>query len=287
MLRSLFSAISGMRVNQTMIDVTGNNVANVNTVGYKSSTTIFQDTLSQMLTASTGPQGGANGQGGTNPIQIGLGAQLAAVSSNMGQGSAQSTGVGTHMMIQGDGFFIVERGTEQLYTRAGAFQFDAAGNLVTSDGDRVQGYGNAGGTVTAPPAAVGNLNINDLVGDANLDPEDLQSYSIGTDGTITGIIAGDRVNLGRVAIADFVNPNGLEKAGDTMYRVSPNSGDPEVGNPGEAGRGSLLTGNLEMSNVDLAQEFTNLIIAQRGFQANSRVITTSDSVLEELVNLKR
>jgi len=282
MLRSLFSAISGMRVNQTMIDVTGNNVANVNTVGYKSSTTIFQDTLSQMLTAATGPQGN---QGGTNPMQIGLGAQLAAVSSNMGQGAAQSTGVPTHMMVQGDGFFIVQRNGEELYTRAGAFAFDQAGNLVTPDGDIVQGYTDE----TAPGVwgAQGPMNLEQLAANAGQDIDDLESYTIGGNGVITGIFAGTRVEIGRMAVADFVNPNGLEKTGDTLYRATANSGDAQIGGPGDDGNGTLLTGTLEMSNVDLAQEFTNLIIAQRGFQANSRVITTSDSVLEELVNLKR
>lgn len=283
MLRSLFSAISGMRVNQTMIDVTGNNVANVNTVGYKSSTTIFQDTLSQMLTAGT--TGGA-GAGGTNAIQIGLGAQLAGVSTNMGQGSAQTTGVATNMMLQGDGFFVVQRDGEDLYTRAGAFSFDRQGNLVNPDGDIVQGWlPGAGGAIDSggPPV---DLSIAAIVDDAS--PNPLKSYSIGQDGVISGIFEdGTRAELGQVAIADFANPGGLEKVGDTLWRTAPNTGAPQIGEAGTGGRGTLLTGGLEMSNVDLAQEFTNLIIAQRGFQANSRVITTSDSVLEELVNIKR
>ncbi|MGH3497798.1 MAG: flagellar hook-basal body complex protein [Nocardioidaceae bacterium] len=283
MLRSLYAAISGLRVNQTMLDVTGNNVANVNTVGFKSSQTIFQDTLSQMLTA--GSAGAAN-QGGTNPIQIGLGVQLAGVATNMGQGAAQTTGVPTNMMIQGDGMFVVKRGTEDMYTRAGAFAFDGQGRLVDPDGDIVQGYmpDAAGNINTAGPAQ--DITIPDIVNKGAANP--LESYAIADDGTINGVYAdGTQKVLGQVALANFANPAGLEKTGDTMYRPSGNSGAAQLNAPGQAGNGKLLTGCLEMSNVDLAQEFTNLIVAQRGFQANSKVITTSDQVLQDLVNMKQ
>ena len=154
MLRSLFAGISGLRVNQTMLDVTGNNIANANTTGFKSSTTVFQDTLSQMMTGGTA----ANAErGGTNPVQIGLGVQIATTSTNFNQGSAQMTGRGTDLMLQGDGFFVVQRGNEQMYTRAGAFTFDETGTLVTNSGARVQGYGlDATG---APDYAAGLIDI--------------------------------------------------------------------------------------------------------------------------------
>jgi flagellar hook protein FlgE len=275
MLRSLFAAISGMRVNQTMLDVTGNNVANANTAGYKTSGTVFQDTLSQMI---AGGSAGTASTGGTNPMQIGLGVQLGAITMNMSQGAAQNTGVATHMMIQGDGMFVVRRDGEQLYTRAGAFTFDSSGRLTTPDGDVVQGYDATG--------AYGDIVVPDLVATGGANP--LQSYSIAIDGQITGVYAdGSQANLGTIATATFANAVGLEKVGDTMYRPTGNSGAAQLDVPGAAGHGKLLTGSLEMSNVDLAQEFTNLIIAQRGFQANSRVITTSDQVLEDLVNIKR
>src|SRR6476661_1615997 len=128
MLRSLFSGISGLRVNQTMLDVTGNNIANANTIGFKSSSTVFQDTLSQML---TGASSASAPRGGTNPMQVGLGVQLAATQTNFTQGSTQTTGRATDLMIQGDGFFV---------TRAGSFTFDETGGLVTPNGNRVQGY---------------------------------------------------------------------------------------------------------------------------------------------------
>jgi flagellar hook protein FlgE len=232
MLRSMFAAISGLRANQTALDVTGNNIANANTAGFKSSQTVFQDTLSQMLTA---------GAGGKNPVQVGLGVQFSATNANMNQGSAQTTGRMTDVMIQGDGFFVVDRGGQNFYTRAGAFNVNNLSQLVTADGDLVQAKG--GGPVTV---------------DAN------------------------GLNLSDIQVATFPNPMGLEKVGDTLYRPSASSGA-----AGTALAGQVVGGALEMSNVDLAQEFTNLIIAQRGFQANSRVITTSDQVLEDLVNIKR
>ena len=283
MLRSLFSAISGLRANQFMLDVTGNNIANANTAGYKANNVVFQDTLSQMLTGGAAPTAT---RGGTNPIQVGLGVQVGGVTTNFGQGSAQVTGRATNLMISGDGLFVVNRNGENLFSRAGAFNFDSSGKLVTPDGDVVQGYApGAGGTITATGTPV-DIVIPDLADENAADP--LASYNIGTDGTITGVYAsGAKKPLFQIALANFANPEGLDKVGDTAYRSSTNSGAVQYGASGTGRRGALSSGQLEMSNVDLAQEFTNLIIAQRGFQATSRVITTSDQVLEELVNIKR
>ena len=138
MLRSLFSGISGLRANQTMLDVTGNNIANANTVGFKASTTVFQDTLSQMLTGGAGPE--RRPAAAPTRSRSASACRSAASRTNFSQGSAQITGRPTDLMIQGDGFFVVQRNGENLYTRAGAFDFDATGNLVTPDGDLVQGY---------------------------------------------------------------------------------------------------------------------------------------------------
>ncbi len=284
MLRSLFAGISGLRVNQTMLDVTGNNIANANTIGYKASSTIFQDTLSQMLTGATGS---TPARGGANPIQIGLGVQLAATSTNFGQGSAQTTGRLTDLMIQGDGFFIERRGAENIYTRAGAFTFDENGALVSPTGNYVQGY-----LLDATGNPTGGL-VDLSLDPANAVPAvpvgvELTSYSIGADGKIRGVFDdGIQREMGQIALADFSNPMGLEKVGETSFRESANSGVAQLGVPAQGRRGILMGGALEMSNVDLAAEFTNLILAQRGFQANSRVITTSDQVLEDLVNIKR
>ena len=288
MLRSLFAGISGLRVNQSALDVTGNNIANANTTGYKASTAVFQDTLSQMLTASTGASAT---QGGTNAIQIGLGVQLAATNINFTQGANQPTGRPTDLLIQGDGFFVVSDGVTNVYTRAGAFNFDEAGDLVTPNGYRVQGYAlDATGSPTGGLIDI-SLDVNAATLPINPDtgnPAKLVSYNIGSDGKLVGIYDDDvQREICQLAIADFTNPMGLEKVGNTNFREAANSGPVELGVAGQGGRGQLAAGTLEMSNVDLSQEFTNLIIAQRGFQASSRVITTSDQVLEELVNIKR
>ncbi|WP_433827461.1 flagellar basal-body rod protein FlgF [Actinoplanes sp. CA-015351] len=416
MLRSLYSGISGLNAHQRMIDVTGNNIANVNTAGYKSSQVQFQDTLSQMMGAAGSPQ---NGQGGTNAAQIGLGVRVAGITSNFSQGSAQTTGKSGDMMIQGDGFFVTRSGDETLYTRAGSFLFDANGTLCTSTGEPVQGWTAEDGKVNAaakpgdirmplgatiPPVATstitlkGNLSSDDIpdandtdnaglnykttipvkvyddqgathtvtaqfarsanaataspptstwavtllaedgstldgptdldfsggkpvvtstdgtmdLGDYKVDLSDVTSYAglsdarvFGTDGQTAGALTslsytvsdtgeivgvysnGLKQTLGQVAMATFKNVNGLEKVGNSQYRSSVNSGYAQVGQPGSAGMGQVISGALEMSNVDLAQEFTSLIVAQRGFQANSKIITTSDEILQELVSMKR
>lgn len=386
MLRSLYSGISGLRTHQTMLDVTGNNIANVNTTGFKASAVQFQDSLSQLVRNSMLPQQAA---GGTNPAQVGLGVQLAGITTNFAQGAAQSTGVPTDLMIAGDGFFVVRSGGETLYTRNGGFSFDATGRLVSADGALVQGWtaqngvvtpGQGIGDITLPVGATvpasatttarvtGNLPGEKPVGEqlvrdavvydadggsrtvrltftrtgAGWDVTDgagattsiafangqqtapatlttggvtidlstvtgyadintvalteqngrpagtLSSYALADDGSLVGTFSnGETVVLARIALARFENPAGLEKAGSSQYRPGVNSGGAFVGEAGSGGIGAIVSGALEMSNVDLSQEFTNLIVAQRGFQANARIITTSDEVLQELTNLKR
>ncbi|HEY8294499.1 MAG TPA: flagellar hook-basal body complex protein, partial [Micrococcaceae bacterium] len=159
MLRSLYSGISGLRAHQTMLDVTGNNIANVNTQGFKASSVEFQDTLSQMTSGGSSPQAG---NGGTNPAQVGLGVQVAAISTNFTQGSSQATGKGTDLMISGSGFFVVKQGGETLYTRAGSLSQDAQGNLVTPDGGILQGWTAVNGAVSAG-GPVQNLTFSNTV----------------------------------------------------------------------------------------------------------------------------
>jgi len=283
MLRSMYAGVSGLRTHQQMMDVTGNNIANVSTSGFKSSATVFQDTLSQTLAGAAAPTaaGAAPPFGGTNPAQIGLGVRLAGISTNMSQGSSQLTGRATDLAVQGDGYFVVKTGEENLYTRAGSFSLDASGQLTTPAGGLVQGVALAG----PPPVAAGTITI----------PVDgtIESFTIGPDGKVNGVKSdGTGIEvLGQIELATFANPAGLAKVGGSLLRATVNSGQPIAGEnagvPGADGRGLLAVGVLEMSNVDLAQEFTNLIVAQRGFQANSRIITASDEVLQELVNLKR
>lgn len=266
MIRSLFTGISGLRAHQQMLDVTANNIANVNTSGFKSSSTVFQDTLSQTIGGAGAAVAGANG--GTNPKQVGLGVQLAATETNFGEGSSQYTGRGSDARINGDGFFVLAKGGQQTYTRAGSFSPDAEGHLVTPDGAILQSA--AGGDLTLTALTDGTAS----------------SWSISPDGKINAVVGGVNTDLGTVGMATFANPGGLSKVGDTQFAASVNSGAAQVGAPGTGGRGTMTTGYLEMSNVDLASELTNLIISERGFQANSRVITTSDEVLQSLISLK-
>jgi flagellar hook protein FlgE len=283
----MYSGVSGLRTHQQMMDVTGNNIANVSTSGFKASATVFQDTLSQTIAGASAPTPAGAAPppfGGTNPAQIGLGVRLAGISTNLSQGSSQLTGRSTDLAVQGDGYFVVQMGNEPLYTRAGSFSLDARGQLTTPQGGLVLGVAVPD---AEPPVEAGVITV----------PTDgsIESFTIAPDGKVIGNLSdgsGLRT-LGQVRLATFPNPAGLAKVGGSLLRETVNSGAVIVGDaessgrPGADGRGLLAVGVLEMSNVDLAQEFTNLIVAQRGFQANSRIITASDEVLQELVNLKR
>jgi flagellar hook protein FlgE len=267
MLRSLFTGISGLNAHQQMLDVTANNIANVNTVGYKSSSAVFEDALSQQL---SGAGAATTPTGGTNATQVGLGVKLAGTDQNFTQGAAQPTGVPSNCMINNDGFFVVQKAGATMYTRSGAFTLDSVGHLVTPDGGLVEDTG--GNPIDLSALSTGGY----------------KTYSIGSDGVITGVKGdGTTANLGQIALATFNNPNGLIKSGNNEFTVSASSGAASVGAPGTGSRGTLSSGYVEMSNVDLSQELTNLIVAERGFQANSKVITTSDEILQTLVNLKQ
>jgi flagellar hook protein FlgE len=287
MLRSMFAGVSGLRAHQTMMDVVGNNIANVNTTGYKASRTTFGDTLSQMQRggASGGPAGTA-GPGGINAQQVGLGVKVGAIDTVNSQGATQITNRATDIAIQNEGYFVVDAGQGQTFTRAGAFSPDEQGRLTDISGYVLQGYqiGTDGtvGTALSPM----QFQIGQAAPDGS--GAQLKSYAIGNDGTISGVFSdGNTRPLARIALATFSNPGGLVRDGDNHLRADVNSGAAQIGVPGDVGKGTLAVGALEMSNVDLAAEFTNLIIAQRGFQANSRIITASDEILQDLVNLKR
>ncbi|MDN5314234.1 MAG: flagellar hook protein FlgE [Clostridiales bacterium] len=297
MLRSLYSGVSGLKNHQTKMDVIGNNIANVNTVGFKSSRVTFQDIYSQTLKPASAP---AAGSGGTNPQQIGLGVSVGTIDTMFTRSAAEYTGSPLDLSIEGDGFFVVNDGAADYFTRAGNFTTDADSNLINANGLIVQGWMAAPITADhdadpATPDAITGYNPIDPADmtAANLNniqmPEEYYDITISKTGEIIGInsITQDRDVIGRIAIANFNNQNALSKMGNNLYDVSQNSGLPQIGAPGVDGTAYLNPSALEMSNVDLAKEFTDMIITQRGFQANSRVITTSDSLLEELVNLKR
>ncbi|MBA2873987.1 flagellar basal body rod protein FlgG [Thermaerobacillus caldiproteolyticus] len=265
MLRSMYSGISGMKNFQVKLDVIGNNIANVNTYGFKKGRTIFKDLVSQLIAGASAPTGN---RGGVNPKQVGLGAQLAAIDTVQTQGSLQPTGRVLDLAISGDGFFVLgdASGNNRLYTRAGNFYLDSQGYIVSADGRYLLGNGNT------------RIQI----------PLTAQSMSIGSDGTVNYVDDTGALQVaGQIELAKFANNDGLEKVGDNLFRSTANSGAESLYTPGNNGTGTIVAGALEMSNVDLAEEFTEMIVAQRGFQANTRIITTSDEILQELVNLKK
>jgi len=421
MLRSMFSAISGLRGHQMMMDVIGNNIANVNTVGFKAGRVNFQDILSQTLHGATAPSGGL---GSINPAQIGLGMTVAGIDVLQTQGNLQSTGKTTDMAIQGDGFFVESDGANTVYTRDGAFDIALDGSLANpGSGLKVQGWqANAAGgiditqpitnlvipigqrttalatsnvtlsgnldaaateAVVGPPAVAATtvpttMTVFDSLGIshsvkitftktganawswlATKDAADtgititpaagvnqgtltytsggvfqaqtgtlsfvfpdgatsttptinlsqmtqfsgasqpsgqtdgftsgtLVTFAVGDAGQLSGVYSNGQTEvLGQIALANFLNSAGLLRAGQNNFSATSASGAANIGTAGTGGRGTVTTGALEMSNVDLATQFTGMITAERGFQANSRVITTSDEMLQELVNLKR
>ena len=397
MLRSMYSGISGLKNFQTKLDVIGNNIANVNTYGFKKGRTIFKDLVSQTTAGASAP---SDNRGGVNPKQIGLGSQIAAIDTLHTQGSSQFTGNTLDLTITGDGYFQVMDGNEVSYTRAGNFYMDKNGDVVDGDGRYVVGAdGIINIPITASSMSIGQdgtvffvdlpegaeatikkaeadfrpfeiafkekekaLNDakdkdkvaqkeveaaekaldkaeKDLAKVAGQTPAHPNEAALTTardnaktrlekantektgapDGTGTAGTAGalltatneyntekirynpekekfDKVmsdnkailqEAGQIEMAKFANPGGLEKTGGNLYRASANSGDIETGHALDQGFGVIESGFLEMSNVDLSEEFTEMIVAQRGFQANTRIITTSDEILQELVNLKR
>jgi flagellar hook protein FlgE len=283
----MFAAISGLKTHQIMMDVTANDIANVNTIGYKSSRTTFKDSLAQL---QRGGAGQGPGQGGSNPAQVGLGTQLGSIDNQMGSGALQSTGNALDVAIQGDGWFRIGQATvagttatltagTQQYTQAGNFSRNDQGYLVTADGYYVIGRTVPSTTVTAtPPGADQLIQI----------PQGATGVAIGQDGSVSYVPAGSstRTTAGYISLAKFPNENGLQRASGNRWTANAASGTEEIGTPG-GDFGATTSGTLEMSNVDLATEFTNMISAQRGFQANSRVITTADSMLDDVVNMKR
>ncbi|MDA8102943.1 MAG: flagellar hook protein FlgE [Nitrospiraceae bacterium] len=419
MTRSLSAAISGIDANQSMLDTIGNNIANVNTVGYQSSDVQFADLLYQQAGGAGSPVPGVTG--GTNPIEIGSGVRVASTLTNFAQGTIQQTGVQTDLAIQGQGFLVTSQGGSTYYTRAGNLQLDALGELVTPEGQVVQGWvpgangqintsgplsnlvipqgqaanpqvtknitlgGNlptwsgtgtppsytatvtaydslggqipititfaatttpdtwsvvatapnpAGGTDTltptgttisfdptsgqltssAPIALSGFTGYPDLPAgySMNLDfpapgtPQavtqfagtssiqvtsqdgfpsgSLNGFTIGSDGTITGNYSNGRSQaLGQVAIATFANNEGLAKVGGLSYQATVNSGAAQLGTAGAGGRGTLVGGAVEGSNVDLGTQLTDLIVAQTAYQANTKVVSTTATVLQNLV----
>ena len=463
MMRSLYSGVSGLQNHQTRMDVIGNNISNVNTIGFKRGRVNFQDMISQQMQGAAKP---TDELGGVNPKEVGLGMTVAAIDNIFNQGNLQSTGVSTDIAIQGNGFFILKKGEESFYTRAGAFSLDTDGTLVNpANGMRVQGWmaEEVNGQMLVSTAATptdltipvgakdpaketqnvhyacnlnkttpeitdgasledirkgtwgteqeiydsfgnkhllslsfqrvpGNPNqwqatvnvdednaeftqtriglgstdgmentfivqfdnmgalqsVTDSAGNVSNDfgeivlqtsftvPESndeadgtphrqtfginlgtigsfentitqsasksttkayyqdgytlgyLDTFKIDSSGVITGVYSnGTNRTIGQIALATFANDRGLEKAGDSTFVESNNSGMARIGESGVAGKGTLMAGALEMSNVDLSEQLTDMIVTQRGFQSNAKTIQTADTLLETVLSLKR
>lgn len=418
MLQAMLAGVASIKAQQTRMNIIGNNLANVNTTAYKGSRVTFQDMLAQTLRGATRPNGEL---GGLNPVQFGLGTLISGTDVNIEQGSLNATNRPTDFAIQGNGFMVVGNGDSMGYTRDGAFNLDANGDLVhqatghrllgwTADqatgsidtnqpisassnlripigartavqvtttctiagnldsrafntagsqstaftmrvydtlgsehlvtatitesatnpnewdwsltaagGDAVTGSGtlvfdpatgsltsgNPGSMTITPPATTGvpaftvSLDMSAISQRASemqvqmsnqngFAPGSLSSFSVGTDGVITGLYTNGLTRpLGQMAMAIFPNFSGMERSGANVWRQTDNSGIPVIGTPRSGGRGLINSGFLEQSNIDISNEFTDLIVTQRGFQANTKVVTTVDEMLQDLINMKR
>ena len=296
MMRGMYSAISGLKTNQVMLDVAANDLANVNTVGFKGARTTFKDALAQTMRASSGSGAGF---GGVNAAQIGLGTGLGTIDNLMSSGAVQSTGNPLDVAIQGDGWFRVGSGNPTAgtpavgtpalaniaYTRAGNFTRNDQGYLTSPTGEFVVGRTAPGGPTDCYlfiPAGATDVAIAPD-GALSFVPPAGYTQPAGLPAPVNG-----RMITGYISLSKFPNENGLERLTGNRWRAGANAGTETVNTPGQGGVfGTTTAGAVEMSNVDLASEFTNLITAQRGFQANSRVISASDEMLQDLTNIVR
>lgn len=263
MIRALFSAGSGMSAQQTNVDNIAHNLANANTVGFKMRRAQFQDLIYQNLIQP----GAAAGTQTVVPsgLQIGLGSRASSNEIIFTQGSFLQTSNPLDLVIEGRGFFQVRRPTGELaYTRTGQFQLNRDGILVTGDGDPLEPQ------ITIPPEA--------------------QSITVAQDGTVSFLQAGQAAAqlAGQLQLASFVNPAGMNMIGRNLFLPTDASGEPVIGNPGgQEGIGSLLQGYVEQSNVSVVEEFINLIMSQRAYEANSKVVKAADEMYQQINNLTR
>lgn len=262
MMRSLYTAATGMIAQQTQIDTTSHNIANVNTIGYKKNRAEFADLMYQTMTYAGTPTSTTTMS--PTGIEVGLGARPTAITKLHGQGYFKETSNNLDMVIAGNGFFQLQLpdGTT-AYTRNGAFKLDGDGNIVNSDGYM--------------------LNPNLVI------PPDAMQISVGVDGTVSVLQPGNQemTQIGQIELATFVNPSGLHSMGDNNFLETSASGAPIVGVAGTEGIGQIKQGFVEMSNVQLVEEMTDLITGQRAYEANSKAITTSDEMLQIVNGLKR
>jgi flagellar hook protein FlgE len=295
MMAGMYAAISGLDANQTMLNNTANDLANVNTVGYKASSVTFADSLTQVI---RGASGATTSNGGTNPLQVGLGVQVNATENQMSEGSFQSTNNPLDIAIQGTGFLRVGSGTppaKEPFTSGlpASLEYTRAGNLTTNTNGFLTTQ--AGRYVIGRVAEKGEVEGTFKPGEKDtyiMIPPGSSNISIGQDGSVSyqdnnpkSATYQKQVTAGYLSLASFANEGGLQRIGGSLWAQSANSGAPMVGTPDTGGFGATIGGELEQSNVDLATEMTTMITAERGYQANSKVITAADQMLQTVVNM--
>jgi flagellar hook protein FlgE len=266
-----------MLSHQKRMDVIGNNISNTNTLGYKANSAFFSEASIQVTRGATT----------TQPVgfSIGLGSTLNSTETSFVQGAFQRTDISSHLAIGGEGFFTVQNNSGDYFlTRAGDFVVDKDGYLKNPDGQFLMGLAGA----TAPTTPTAGFAPNKLQIPATIGTEQVVSYTVGSDGAVTVVgDAGTTQVVGYVTISKFSNNNGLQRIGSNLYAFDLAAGTNEYSQAGISGAGTVQSGALELSNVDLAKEFSDMIVTQRGFDANARTITTSDEMLQTITNLKR
>lgn len=324
MLRCMDSAVAGLRAHQNKMDVVGNNIANVNTVGFKAQTYTFQDAMYQTSNASTA---GNDTSGGTNAAQYGYGALMGSIGMDM-TASTPFYASGLNAAINGEGFFLTSAGrpadgttittasfkdtgaVSWDYTRVGQFMVDSQGYLTDANGNFVYGFQPSTGYYKEKtddkrfdlqklvplrvPTGVTDATPPVLTFDYTNNAKVSKNVSINSQGEVIASVQNDKgdltagIPLGKVALVTFQNPNGLTKAGGNYFKASKsdNTGDATASTVGAAGV-DLMAGYLEASNVDLAQEFSDMVTTHRGYQANTKMITVADEMLADLVSMKR
>jgi flagellar basal-body rod protein FlgG len=261
MIRALSTAATGMQAQQTRLDVTANNVANVSTPGFKKARAEFADLMYQTMKSPGAPTGA--GTAAPTGLQVGMGVRVAGTQRMQSEGDLQQTGNPLDVAIEGSGFFPVTLPNGEVgYTRDGSFKLDAEGKLVTSDGYSLATE------IAVPPEA--------------------QSIAIGADGTVSCTVPGETaaVEVGKIELAAFANPAGLTAVGKNLFKETSASGAAIVGTPGQDGLGTLSQGALELSNVKVVEEMIDLISGQRAYEVSSRVIKAADEMLAQTANLR-
>lgn len=356
MVKSMFAAVAGMRTHQQKMDVIGNNIANVNTYGYKKARMTFKDQFYSTINSASDPN---SVKGGTNPSQVGYGSTVGSVDVDFSVSGSEPTNDPSDVMIGGNGFFLVgdkhENGyastsngvaaggaavkdnpKDLLFTRGGKFTLGSDGYLTDTAGNVVYGYNNynfgdlsgapdytvkgngqplehgkvegeklleavrvplvrmnADGSLYKDAAGNPELRFNDTSipptapADGYYAPMQVQDVKFGDKGEITANFDGKPITIGRIAMANVPNQNAMVNQGGSYYQAAGNTGVITANTPGEGGTGPLKSGAREMSNVDLSQEMADMITTERGFQANTKIITVTDEMLQDLINMKR